>query len=111
MANKFGPIEIHCDAPSYAIVRACRMVGLETPEDVSWYRMSHAGNGPQGRRARSVLHWESFFGLGNPARTKCTCGQDLPKLERYTFTFLGGKEAHYFLGQCGRCRTVFWEEA
>jgi hypothetical protein len=32
-------------------------------------------------------------------------------LERCTFTFRDGRQRDYLLGQCGRCRTVFWEEA
>jgi hypothetical protein len=31
-------------------------------------------------------------------------------MEGYTFTFASGKEAEYLLGQCRRCRTIFWEE-
>jgi len=41
----------------------------------------------------------------------CRCGQKLPSLDRYTFTYLTGHEASYLLGQCPRCKTVYWEEA
>jgi hypothetical protein len=41
----------------------------------------------------------------------CSCGQDLPTLERYLFTYADGRQEAYLLAQCTRCRTVFWEDA
>jgi len=35
------PIDIECDAPSYAFVEACEKVGFRSPLDVRWCRMSH----------------------------------------------------------------------
>jgi hypothetical protein len=36
----------------------------------------------------------------------------MPLLEVCTFIFFAtGKFASYFLGQCGRCRTIFWANA
>jgi hypothetical protein len=46
-----------------------------------------------------------------PARRKtCTCGEPLPRLEKYAITFVFEKVADYRLGQCRRCATMFWEE-
>ena len=53
MANPLGPIEIDCDAPPYAIVRACQRIGIRTPEDVRWARLSHFLTSPD--RTRTVL--------------------------------------------------------
>jgi hypothetical protein len=38
------------------------------------------------------------------------CGHVLPTLEKYAFTFAFGKVVDFLLGQCHRCRTMFWEE-
>jgi hypothetical protein len=51
------------------------------------------------------------LGLTESSEGHCLCGQVLPRLDKCAFTLLSGKELHYFLGQCKRCRTVFWEEA
>jgi hypothetical protein len=50
--------------------------------------------------------WES----GAAEDTGCFCGEKLPVLTLHIFTLSSGKELSYYLGQCGRCRTIFWEE-
>jgi hypothetical protein len=40
MSQQLGPLEVICDAPPYPIVQACNAIGIETPEDVRWSRMS-----------------------------------------------------------------------
>jgi len=106
MAERPSSFNIDCDAPSYAIVHACQRVGLETPEDVRWCRVSHLRKSAGNRRT-----WGSMLGLAEGREGKCHCGQQLPKLEKYTFTLISGKELNYYLGQCRGCRTIFWEEA
>jgi hypothetical protein len=54
--------------------------------------------------------WKSFLG-SRGSRTHCSCGKGLPALEKCTFTFITGREVSYFIGQCHRCRTVFWDDA
>jgi hypothetical protein len=39
----------------------------------------------------------------------CAC-QELPRLQGYQFLLSSGIEVLYYLGQCSRCRTIFWEE-
>ena len=111
MFNWSHSLDIPCDAPSYSIVKACRMVGVRTPEDVRWCRLSHFR---KGRHARldlfSLQTWKFLLGM-SPENSACSCGQELPRLEEYTFTSVSGKETRYLIGQCARCRTVFWEEA
>ena len=108
MSSKLGPLEIHCDAPSYSVVRACHLINFETPEDVRWLRSSHHGNGPETSGLDSEKLF-SFLSRGTPH--SCSCGHKVPRLEKYTFTFLTGNEASYLLAQCPRCRTVYWDEA
>jgi len=112
MSSHFELLELECDAPPYVIVRACRKLGLMSPEDVRWCR--------KGRHRKRHHGWISF--LSNPiwgrllGRTDaaghgCTCGQSLPELECYAFTFQNGDEVEYEIGQCLRCWTIYWEKA
>jgi hypothetical protein len=49
--------------------------------------------------------------LCRPKEHACTCGEPLPDLKKFEFTFLSGKVGNYLLGQCRRCRTIFWDAA
>jgi len=112
MAEQPSSFHIDCDAPAYSIVRACQRVGLEAPEDVRWCRVSHMRKSAGNRRDMfDPRTWGSMLGLAEGHEGKCHCGQALPKLEKYTFTLISGKELNYYLGQCRGCRTIFWEEA
>jgi hypothetical protein len=111
VAKQLGPLEISCDAPPFSVVTACRRVGFQEPEDVRWSRLSQVLGAPS-------REWEALkrnplklvLRMGAPDMKKCHCGQKLPELDHYTFTFLAGEESSYLLGQCPRCRTVYWEE-
>ena len=109
--SRLGPIEISCDAPSYKVVQACRRIGFQCPEDVRWCRLSEFVHTAQGWKG--LFHtdtWKRLLG-GNRADDKaCSCGEHLPNLDRVTFTFTTGHEVTYLLGQCCRCRTIFWDE-
>jgi len=112
MFSRLGPINIDCDAPLYSVVEACEKLGFQSPLDVRWCRMSHVLGGQ--RESSGVVGFHPLlwmFGSIQPPEATCTCGQSLPLMERYTLTFAWEKEAHYLLGQCRRCRTMFWEEA
>ncbi|HXG08423.1 MAG TPA: hypothetical protein VNK04_01410 [Gemmataceae bacterium] len=112
MSKPLGPIEICCDAPPYNIVRACSQLGFRTPEDVRWFRMSHfLSESTSWRELLKHQPWKVFLGMYHLEDRTCSCGQSLPRLERYTFMLITGKELSYLLGQCSRCRTIFWEEA
>jgi hypothetical protein len=107
MFNDLSSMEINCDAPPYTIVEACRMIGLDNPEDVRWCRLRHVPN-----TRFPHVPWKTFFHLsvsGEAAR--CCCRAEMPALERYTFSLASGKQLDYLIGQCPRCRTVIWEEA
>ncbi len=111
MSNQLGPIDVQCDAPSYAVVRACRRVGIRTPEDVRWCRMSHFLD--QAGGWKGLFHpvtWKKLLGRAQDGEHCCSCGERLPMLERVTFTFTTGREETLLLGQCDRCASVFWEE-
>ena len=108
MPNRLGPLEVTCDAPSYNIVRACHMIGIRTPEDVRWSRLSPLPGAQDSLKGSS---WRLLLGMGQPESGSCTCGQKLPLMERYTFTLISGKQTSYFIGQCSRCLTVYWQQA
>jgi hypothetical protein len=111
MSSQLGPIEVHCDAPAYPVVRACRRVGIREPEDVRWCRISHFLNQMGGWKGLfHPLTWKKLLGRGEAGEKTCSCGERLPTLEKVTFTFTTGREESYLLGQCSRCATVFWEE-
>lgn len=112
MAGSLDPLEIDCDSPPYSIVQACRMVGLQCPEDVRWYRLSRyvGGQYDNGEIVR-IDKWKTLLGLTRSPSARCSCGERLPDLERCTFTYLSGKEAIYMVGQCSRCHTIFWEDS
>jgi hypothetical protein len=109
--SQLGPIEINCDAPSYKVVEACRQIGLETPEDVRWVRLSRFVQAPAHWTGLfSADTWKRLLGCNESDAKKCSCGVSLPSLDRVTFNFTTGHEAVYLMGQCIRCRTVFWDE-
>jgi hypothetical protein len=102
MAEQLGPVEIDCDAPPYAIVKACVGLGLDKPEDVRWCRVRHFPTPGAGwRRVLSGLGWSEGG--------TCPCGQALPKMAGFVFTSITGEERFYLLGQCGKCHTVYWD--
>lgn len=112
MSNHLGPLQVECDAPPYAIVRACRKLGMNEPEDVRWCR--------KGRRSRRHIGWIQFLTspiwgrllrAGEPEGPTCSCGTSMPLLECYCFTFQTGDQVEYEMGQCPRCRTIYWEKA
>jgi hypothetical protein len=111
MSSHLGLLELECDAPPYAIVRACRKVGLEAPEDVRWCRKGH-----HRKRGHGWIHflaspiWGRLLGRSEVEEHACTCGQGLPETESYAFTFQSGEQVEYEIGQCSRCRTVYWEK-
>jgi hypothetical protein len=108
MANQqLGPIDVSCDAPPYLIVQACETVGFHAPLDVRWCRLNHFIE--QEERAGSHL-WNLLFHRAERGIKSCSCGEALPILENYAFTFASEKVINYRLGQCPRCSTIFWED-
>jgi hypothetical protein len=103
-----GPLEIVCDAPPYHVVRACHLIGLDSPEDVCWRRLDHH-EAPAGWR-RLIQSWRRWFGISAADEPRCVCREHMPELDCFSFTFVMNRTLTYRLGQCPRCRTVFWEE-
>jgi hypothetical protein len=112
VSKQLGPIEICCDAPPYWIVRACHELGVRAPEDVRWLRMS-AFRCQKPVPARSVAAFvaELFRGPATQPSASCTCGARLPELNASLIVVEEGEAITYRLGQCARCRTVFWDES
>jgi hypothetical protein len=111
MSQRLHAIEIDCDALPYALVKACRWAGFQDPEDVRWCRLCHF----QKRQPtwRDFFHFRTLKALFVRDKTRdleCNCGQELPTLGMYIFTLSTGDVENYYLGQCSRCRTMYWEK-
>jgi hypothetical protein len=110
VSDVLGPIDVRCDAPRYAVVQACHQLGLQCPEDVRWCRIKYP-LGQDGGWSKFVFKlWKRFVWSSIRLQKTCTCGQEFPALKKVTFTFNTGAVESYLLGQCQRCRTIFWEE-
>jgi hypothetical protein len=112
MSVHYGPIDIDCDALPYALVQACEMLGFRYPLDVRWCRMSQFLNSQARALGLFSSHpWKRLFGRQQRKEASCSCGEPLPMLEQYAFTFASGAQVEYRLAQCHRCRTMLWEPA
>jgi hypothetical protein len=112
MSSQLGPLEVICDAPPYPIVQACNAIGVEAPEDVRWSKMSRyleQGEDPAERGGDRTV-WQKLLHPVQGKEHACNCREKLPKLAKYRFTYSSGDEVTYSVGQCGKCRTVYWEE-
>jgi hypothetical protein len=108
MAQRLSRLEVDCDAPSYSVVRACRHAGFQAPEDVRWQRL------PVAPHSDALLFGllrilQELSGLGDDD-FPCWCGQILPRRKRYLFRLNPTTKRGFLLAQCGRCRTMFWDE-
>ncbi len=110
MSESLGPIEICCDAPDYAVVRGCRLLGFHRPADVRWCRLrDFRSERPAQSQAPLLGFLFSAFGKRIPEQL-CCCGGPLPILREVCMTFNTGFQAFYRMGQCPRCHTIFWDE-
>src|SRR5437899_12885084 len=92
MFDKSPSIEIRCDAPPYSIVQACRIVGMRTPEDVRWCRLSQFRETYAQQLELFKPHtWKAMWSMPELDGSRCSCGQQMPRLEKITFTYLSGK--------------------
>jgi hypothetical protein len=111
MSSQLGPLEIRCDAPRYPIVRACELIGLRSPLDVPWYhRGRYLSHRDHDSGASGLLGWVQLLYRGRRPGQTCLCGKALPVLREYAFESASGVETNYLLGQCPRCRAIFWQE-
>jgi hypothetical protein len=109
MLSRLSAMPMDCDAPSYPIVAACAKLGFRAPLDVRWCRVVPPGPtvGWLTTVCRRAWHW--LLESDPPAGGICNCGAALPYLERCRFIGLA-VSAHYLIGQCRRCSTMFWTE-
>lgn len=105
------PLRIVCDAPPYEVVKASDRIGMRSPEDVRWRRQSVPSSGTAKRRGVIGRLWRLLFAFGLPeVEEKCRCGSILPERRAIRLRTHGGTEIRYGLAQCGRCRTIVWDE-
>jgi len=109
MSSRSERQQLGCDAPPYVVVKACEELSFHSPLYVRWCHMSHVlARRSEVSELLGFRAWEWIFGKDQPP-DRCACGQRLPSLERYQFAFTSGRTAAYFLGQCSRCDTIFWD--
>lgn len=105
------PLHIVCDAPPYEVVKASERIGLRSPEDVRWRRQSAASSETGRRKTLAGRLWRLLFAFGLPEiEEKCGCGDTLPERRSIRLRTLAGSEIRYALAQCGRCRTIVWDD-
>lgn len=105
------PIKLVCDAPHYEVVKASGRIGLRSPEDVRWRRQSSLRNEPTKRTTLARRLWRLLFAFGLPEfEETCRCGSILPERRSIRLRTRSGSEIRYALAQCGRCRTIVWDE-
>jgi hypothetical protein len=107
MSPNLGPMEVICDAPPYPIVQACNAIGVEAPEDVRWIKMSHYLAATEAEEKKKLA---SKPLLSKTQERLCPCKEKVPKLAKYRFTYSSGDEVTYSVGQCPKCRMVYWED-
>jgi hypothetical protein len=110
MSFNVGPLDVCCDAPPYAIVRACANLGFQHPEDVRWWRRGQRSEQPVGWRDLLQHPWKLWRQSRARSEKACVCGRALPPLDLYTFTYASSGAVSYLLGQCLRCRAIVWDE-
>jgi hypothetical protein len=110
MSSQLGPIEFCCDAPPYHIVQACTMIGIESPADVRWCHVSRHLDPEGGWPEMLKSPWKMLRREARAGDRNCNCGHPFPAVEKFQFTLRSRKELAYFLGQCERCRTVYWQD-
>ena len=111
MAKSLGPVEVCCESPPYRVVQSCRWIGINHPEDVRWLRLSTFRELSPRRNRGAVTFLRRLFASTETHPDPCTCGKPLPALEDAVVAFDEGEETIYFIGQCSRCQTVFWDLA
>jgi hypothetical protein len=93
-------------------VRAYKRYGFHSPLDVRWCHMSQHLNEASHSKSIFVLRlWHWLLGWRSRKDQTCTCGGPLPSLKEYRFSLVSTKTSDYFMGQCRRCRTIFWDAA
>jgi hypothetical protein len=113
MSKQLGRVEVLCEAPPYPIVRASCSLGIRTPEDVRWLRMStFRCRQPDRTRGLTSYLRGLFRGMDGHVGRVCTCGSPLPNLWLVMISLVEfdiDQIPAYLLGQCVGCRTVFWD--
>lgn len=117
MLNSFSsirrrkPLKIVCEAPAYEVVKASEEVGMRSPQDVRWRRQALPTGKAANRRSLLRRIWRLLFAFGVPEiEEACACGSTLPERSIVRLRKNNGPEVRYALAQCGRCRTIVWDE-
>jgi hypothetical protein len=105
MAEQRGPLEICCDTPPDWVIVACEKMRFDSPLDVGWRQLGHQS------RENGLLTriWRWLMGAVEPTEGDCICGGRLPALTPYAFSSRAESQVDYLLGQCPRCRTIYWQ--
>jgi hypothetical protein len=112
MSRDLGPLDVVCDAPPYGVVRACRALGFDAPEDVRWCETGHfLRERSHDHAALQAVDWNVLVERLGPRRLACACGRSLPQLAGYRFAGPGDASGLYHLGQCPRCKRVYWRKS
>ncbi|HEY3332682.1 MAG TPA: hypothetical protein VGK19_21805 [Capsulimonadaceae bacterium] len=89
--------------PSHFVIVACELVGFNSPLDHPWVEL------PETRDDPHVHSCDCYKQFGRGQSGKCYLQIEVP-LRGYRFITEDG-ESRYVLGQCVRCKTMFWSEA
>jgi hypothetical protein len=105
------PLKITCDAPAFEVVLASRGVGLHWPEDVRWRRQALPKGAPAKRRGLIRRIWRLLSAFDVPEiEETCACGSPLPERRFILLRTRAGAQIRYAVAQCGRCRSIAWDE-
>lgn len=105
------PLKIVCEAPAYEVVKASEGIGMRSPEDVRWRRQSLPSGETVKRKGLIRRIWRLLFAFGLPeVEETCACGSALPERSYVVVRKHSGPAIRYALAQCGRCRTIVWDE-
>lgn len=98
MDDRLAETILIADCPPHPIVEASGACGVESPCDVRWFKIENY----------IALYSQVLEEIHFSSEHYCACKEKLPKLAKYRFTYSSSDEVVYALGQCAKCRTVFW---
>ena len=108
MSRQTVTLDVWCDVPAYGIVQACQWLGFERPLDVAWHHRV-ATCGRSGRRRASLL---CSAGCSAAANQRPRCAAAVKRRRSWSCRPVTGaaRDDAIRLGQCSRCRTIFWDD-
>jgi hypothetical protein len=88
------------ELPNYGIVRACHKIGIDRPLDCSWVTL------PKSWTFGDAHSCDCYKRYGRGQGGLCYLKVEVP-IRAYRFVD-ANDETRLNVGQCPRCRTVFW---